>query len=128
MKLPMVPLWVKWLIAIVAVPVGVLFIAVVLLVGCLPNEKPPPIAENMEFSIANEEWPPRLAQRFPQGTPEAELVTTLRSQGFGIDLSTKTAKADWANGVCNNELDVVWQTDEMGRIVSVGGRYFPACP
>ena len=82
----------------------------------------------MEVSIANEEWPPRLTQRFPVGTPEAELVATLSSQGFVIDLSKKTAKADWASGVCNNELDVVWQTDEMGKIASVGGRYFPVCP
>jgi len=101
---------------------------VVLLGGCLPNEKPPPIAENMEVSIANEEWPPRLTQRFPPGTPETELVTTLSSQGFVIDHSKRTAKAEWAKGVCNNELDVAWQTDDAGNISSVGGRYFPVCP
>jgi len=101
---------------------------IVLLGGCFPNEKPPPIAENMEVSIANEEWPPRLVQRFPPGTPEVELVATLSSQGFVIDRANKIAKADWANGVCNNELDVAWRTDEMGRVVSVGGRYFPVCP
>jgi len=100
----------------------------VFLGGCLPIEKPPPIAEDMELSIANEEWPPRLAHRFPPGTPEAELVTTLRSQGFIIDRSKKTAKAEWANGVCNNELDVGWQTNDLGHVVSVGGRYFPVCP
>ena len=101
---------------------------VMLLGGCLPNEKPPPIAENMELSIANEEWPPRLARRFPPGTTEAELVTTLSSQGFIIDQTNKSAKADWAKGLCNNEVDVVWQTDDMGKLASVGGRYFPVCP
>ncbi|MBB3870844.1 hypothetical protein [Brevundimonas mediterranea] len=101
---------------------------IMLLGGCLPNEKPPPIAEGMEVSIANEEWPPRLAQRFPLGSSEAELVTTLSSQGFIIDQSKRTAKAEWSSGVCRNELDVVWQTDDVGQLVSVGGRYFPVCP
>ena len=99
-----------------------------LLGGCLPNEKPPPIAENMELSIANKEWPPRLARRFPLGTTEAELVATLSSQGFTIDLTNKSAKADWTTGACNNQVDVVWQTDDMGKLASVGGRYFPVCP
>lgn len=66
----------------------------VLLCSCLPNERPPPIADGIELSMVNEEWPPRLAQRFPPGTTEAELVTTLRAQGFVIDLTKKTAKAD----------------------------------
>ncbi len=94
----------------------------------MPNEKPPPIAENMELSIANEEWPLRLSQRFPLGTTEAALVATLSSQGFTIDRRNKTAKADWANGLCNNEVDVVWQADGSGKLASVGGRYFPVCP
>lgn len=82
----------------------------------------------MELSIANEEWPPRLARWFPLGTSEAELVTTLNSQGFIIDLTKKTAKADWTKGFCNNELEVEWKTDEAGKLASVGGRYFPVCP
>lgn len=109
--------------------VGCLPILLVALIGwSLPHEKPPRIAENMELSIANEEWPPRLARQFPLGTAEAELVATLGSQGFAIDRVTKTAKANWADGFCNNEVDVVWRSDSAGKLTSVGGRYFPVCP
>lgn len=82
----------------------------------------------MELSISNEEWSPRLARQFPLGTAEADLVATLSSQGFVIDRVAKTTKADWTDGACNNQVDVVWQSDSAGRLTSVGGRYFPVCP
>ena len=44
------------------------------------------------------------------------------SQGFVIDLAKKAAKADWAKGLCNNEVDVEWKTGEAGKLARVGGR------
>jgi hypothetical protein len=105
-----------------------LIVLLMLLGGCLKHEKPPPIAENMGLSIANKEWPPRLVRRFPPGTPEAQLLRTLQEQGFAIDTVKRTAKADWTTGVCNNEVDIVWQVDVAGKVTTIGGRYFPVCP
>lgn len=82
----------------------------------------------MEVSIANDEWPARLAKAFPVGTPETALVSTLRTQAFEVDEGGRRAKAHWAKGFCNHDVDVSWQVNEEAKITSIEGRYFPACP
>ncbi len=107
-----------------------LWLALLLLVASCgegPSE-PPPIAQYLDVSIANEEWPVRLSQRFPIGVPEATVLDTLQSQGFTIDRPARTAKAHWTKGICEHDVDVTWKASDAGRITSIGGRYFPTCP
>lgn len=90
--------------------------------------EPPPIARDLSVSIENKEWPARLSQRFPLGTPEVVVLDTLTAESFAIDRPARTARAHWAKGLCNHDVDVAWTIDGAGRITSIGGRYFPACP
>jgi hypothetical protein len=91
-------------------------------------DNPPPIAQDLDVTIGNKQWPERLAQHFPIGTAETLVVDTLQSQGFAIDRPARTAKAHWAKGICEHNVDVAWNAGDAGVITSIDGRYFPTCP
>src|ERR1700722_103458 len=61
---------------------------------------PPAIAEGAPFDWlygwpADPKWTAILKRRFPPGSSEAALETTLRQQGFKIDAANKSAIYDW---------------------------------
>jgi len=97
----------------------------ILLLSC---GEPPPIAKDLDLNIAtSDRWPARLSQRFPPGTDEAEVVSTLQAQGFSVDEHLQTAKFKWSKQACDHSLEAHWRTDSQRRITSIEGTHWPAC-
>lgn len=105
-------------------PLVLLFL---LLTAC-GNGHAPAIADDLNLNVGNsEKWPARLSQRFPLGTPQADVMNTLQSQGFEIDPRSKTATLKWSEGVCEHHLSAAWKTNGEGRLTAIDGRHWPAC-
>lgn len=106
-----------------------LLLAMAFLTGCGPSEEAPPIARSLNLSIGNHDlWAARLAERFPPGTTETEVVRELQAQGFSVDGASKSAKFHWSRLPCQHYLDVSWRTGQDGMITRIGGDHWPACP
>jgi hypothetical protein len=166
--------WYQWVIrislgflAILIVPVVVLFIlkpeGTMILIGVLiapliHNTHPPPIAEDQ---LAGATWQNQaevsrklnelLQRKFPTGTSEDSLKSTLANQGFKLlppppgdcvprgqsppvgrvftpcyDPSN-ILRYDWGNGVCGQTITVRWSTDDHHGITDVHATYHVAC-
>ncbi|HUI96948.1 MAG TPA: hypothetical protein VLX44_14410 [Xanthobacteraceae bacterium] len=114
------------------------------------NTTPPPIAEGVVLTgdptrimEVGARLTTVLQQKFPVGTSESVLKSTLSRQGFKpvpppasclMPMATlpaaecKQLKYEWGDGlVCAATMWVAWTTDDKGGIASVRGSYFSAC-
>jgi hypothetical protein len=123
------------------------------------NTKPPPIAEGIvlvsdptRFAEVSARLSSVLQQKFPAGTSEAVLKSTLQRQGFkpippppadcvrpGVTPpigrvfvqcydATNQLRYEWGDGlVCGATVAVAWTTDGKGGVASVRGSYYSAC-
>jgi hypothetical protein len=155
------------LLAVLIVAFGALFIfdrvAAVLLIAILiyplvGNTQPPPIAEDQlaapNLRDASRNLSTLLQRKFPPGSSEGTLISTLSKQGFrptqGPDGSegwswcmadpndptaqcgaydpSKIYKYSWSEGiVCGSNIMVWWTTDDHGNLLKVMGEYRTAC-
>lgn len=93
---------------------------------------PPTIAQDVDFSWPgnwsnNPQWTAILQRRFPQGSNEATLQSTLREQGFAIDTPRRTAKYEWGGMPCLYTLRVNWSAANNKKINSVNGGFGMGC-
>jgi hypothetical protein len=122
--------------------------------GLFHNHRPPQIAAGVDLISGNADalWSAVLHQKFPPGTSEATLKSTLLSEGFtpvppppanclrpgdrpkvGVLYiecydSAKQLKYKWNEGlVCSSTMSVAWTTDDTGALTSVKGGYYSAC-
>lgn len=70
-----------------------------------------------------------VADAFPVGTPEAELIATVSQWGFVFHTTDGELRAEYtADGfVCFNYLSIIWKTDEHKRVSEVLGSSYLAC-
>src|SRR5262245_55475280 len=142
-------------------PGGAVILGAILLQLLFSNMHPPPIAEdqlaaaNGRVDEASNNLSALLQRKFPAGSSEGMLKSTLLNQGFKplllapnqgrclpqyeprIDFATrarchaydpsKTYKYSWAGGVCSSNIIVWWTTDDRGDLVKVMGAYGGAC-
>jgi hypothetical protein len=85
----------------------------------------PPITRDLD-GWGKTEFTARLASKFPVGTPEAALVSTLRKQRFTVDDKPREASfhGEWLP--CNIDYEVRWSADASGRLTSVEGDHIEA--
>jgi hypothetical protein len=92
---------------------------------------PPRIAQGIDFAwpgnwANNPQWNAVLARRFPKGSSEATLQSTLREQGFEIDAPARTARYEWGGMPCLYTLRVDW-TAEARKLKAVDGGFGMGC-
>jgi len=70
-----------------------------------------------------------VAEAFPSGTPEAELIATVSQWGFVFHTTEDQLRADYIAGglVCSNYLSITWKTDEHKRVSQVLGSSYRSC-
>jgi hypothetical protein len=119
---------------------------------------PPPVAEGQITGYGGWEEGGRklsavLERRFPNGTPESNLISVLLGQGFQSlpprptyclppgqaapnntcpsaeddEKRKRTLEYTWANGICRNSISIVWTADDRGEITHVQGGYGGGC-
>jgi hypothetical protein len=141
-------------------PRGLAFAAILatvtVLYGC---SRPPPIAAGLSrnFAEGSKEFDRRVHERFPVGSPSAELVSALQQQGFKkqvpefpVDqaLLNKIQREGFKNMpnlpadkvqhwlrmeisgfICGAVLQVLWTQDAAGYITTIKGSYGDSgCP
>lgn len=92
---------------------------------------PPAIAQDVDFAWPghwndNPQWTAVLARRFPKGSSETTLQSTLREQGFAIDAPTRTAKYEWGGMPCLYTLRVNWSAHDR-KLNAVSGGFGMGC-
>lgn len=92
---------------------------------------PPAIARDVNFGwpgnwTNNPQWTAALTQRFPKGSSEAELQSTLREQGFDIDVHARTARYEWGGMPCLYTLRVDWTAQGL-KLDAVRGGFAMGC-
>jgi hypothetical protein len=70
-----------------------------------------------------------VADAFPVGTPEIDLIATVSQWGFVFHTTDGQLRADYTAGslVCSNYLSIVWKSDEYERVTEVLGTSYLAC-
>ena len=112
------------------------FLSLLALSGCQETKREalPPIAADLpaETEAAGHVFQQRVQQRFPVGTPEGELISTLKSQGFVIhgateagDFNNAILRRD-ADGLCQTEWSVRWRASQR-RLSEVWAVHFVRC-
>ncbi|MDY0874517.1 hypothetical protein [Dongia rigui] len=109
-------------------------LGVVLLAGAFWLESqfggtPPEIADGLspQFVEGSISFNERVKARFPAGTPEGELIDTLRAQGFSIDVDQKMARFEQRGLICKLVWQVSWKMEQLGAISNVDGAYWGVC-
>jgi hypothetical protein len=168
--------WLRWMIriglgivatlgvAVVALfiynPSGTVLLTAIFLQPLLANTRPPPIAEDQ---LAGANWQNQgeasrklnglLQRRFPAGTSEVTLRSTLLNQGFKpppppradcvppgqptpvgrvftrcpTGDQSKILQYEWGSGVCGQTITVRWSTGNDLKITSLDAGYYMAC-
>jgi len=91
--------------------------------------RPPAIAKGVDFNWLgnwdrNPQWNAVLARRFPAGSDEAALRSTLQQEGFHVEAAT--ADYEWGGMPCLYTLRVNWSAANA-KIKSVGGGFAMGC-
>ena len=100
--------------------------------------KPPPIVEGR---ITPADWPSSpeadrkitavLQKQFPIGSSAAQLKFVLSKQGFRFresrDSKSRSAVFIWGSVVCEERLNIDWQTDANDHLTLLEGSYRSAC-
>ena len=70
-----------------------------------------------------------VAQAFPIGTPELELIATVSQWGFVLHASDGRLRADYVAGgfLCTHYLSINWRADERERVSEVNGDSHLSC-
>jgi len=140
-------------------------LAIILLIALLLNDsRPPPIAQGViteldspRFETASKKLTEALQSKFPIGSREEILKSSLLGQGFrsvepppsncippgqhvpiGVifyqcltpaqeEQRKRTLVYKWGGGICTEFVYVTWSSDELGTLTHVGGRYYGAC-
>lgn len=70
-----------------------------------------------------------VADAFPVGTPETELIATVSQWGFVFRTVEGQLRAEYTADrfVCSNYLSITWKTDEHRRVSEVFGSSYLAC-
>ena len=141
-------------------PDGTVLSIAVILQPIVGNTRPPPIAQDQ---LAGMDWRTEkeaskrlttlLHQRFPAGSSEVELRSTLLSQGFkqpppprpdcvppgqtgpiGMSMThcptydrSKVLEYSWGNVACSQSISVLWSTGGSETINGVDARYHMGC-
>ena len=137
------------------------FLTIAILIDALvANTDPPPIVEDQLAGVdfrtqteASRKLTALLQRKFPVGTNEATLESTLLNQGFKrlpvppIDClppgqpvpaggvfpvcpthdANKTLKYRWGSVVCSQNIIIRWSADDRRNITRINGIYYMAC-
>ncbi|UXN76075.1 hypothetical protein N8D56_25550 (plasmid) [Devosia sp. A8/3-2] len=70
-----------------------------------------------------------VADAFPVGTPETELIATVSQWGFVFHATGDQLRAEYTADrfVCSNHLSITWKSDEHRRVSEVFGSSYLAC-
>jgi hypothetical protein len=120
-------------------PAAVVVYLAYLIQPFISNTHPPPILEDQlaghgeeSNSDASRRLTAFLQRRFPTGTSEGTLKSTLLDQGFspyregGYD-PNKTFEYMWGRLPCGASLTVSWTADDSGKIDKVTSAYRSVC-
>jgi hypothetical protein len=137
------------------------FLTIAILIDALvANADPPPIVEDQLAGVdfrtqieASRKLTALLQRKFPVGTSEGTLESTLLNQGFkplpapstdclpagqpvpsGRDFSVcpmhdanKALKYRWSSVVCSQNIIIRWSADDRHNIKLINGTYYMAC-
>jgi hypothetical protein len=78
------------------------------------SEGRPPLLADAEWDDPNTAH--EFNARFPLGAPEPELLAWLNDNEFEIDAELGRAERRVSIGICNEDVRVVWSTDQAGRL------------
>jgi hypothetical protein len=84
------------------------------------HDNRPPVAIGVH-DWGKAEFTSRLVREFPIGTPELQVIGTLRSQRFTVDPDKRSATFSGGDGVCNVNYDLRWSADTRGRLMWIEG-------
>jgi hypothetical protein len=159
------PAWIRWtvriglgLFAAFAALVGLatyrvglqttLLVASVILQPLIATTKPPAIlAGQIGDGPFGGDLTPFLRQRFPLGTNETVITTTLLRQGFRLPKPpsacgppagqvilpcpvrqpSRTLEYEWSQFPCGDKATVWWTVGDHGAITDIGGRHSRVC-
>ena len=141
-------------------PTALLLVLAIIFNSIFANTSPPPIVENTLAGAnfgnrdeVNQNLTVLLRRKFPIGTSEDHLKSTLSGQGFqplppppancippgqpqpvGRVFTTcptndrsKMLEYRWSGGVCGSTIAVIWATDDRREITHLDSSYYVAC-
>jgi hypothetical protein len=100
----------------------------------------PPLLQNIPSNYldpsSREMFSQKLRDRFPVGSPEADLIRELWLEGFlpKTDLRAPERIAEFnrfgdvIHDICRRGGSVHWSTDDTGLLTAVSGQFFVNCP
>jgi hypothetical protein len=91
---------------------------------------PPLLAQGLEqdISLAKSQFAQRIAERFPLGSSERQLVWELWQEGFRLAPGHETSASFTITGFpCELFWGIDWKSDDSGRLTYIAGRYNPTC-
>ena len=100
----------------------------------------PALLENLPGSLYgaadDDKFSTRLRERFPIGSPEADLIRELWVEGFQPTSSLRAQHrealfdrvGDFLHDICHRSGYVYWSTDEAGHLTTISGNFFVDCP
>jgi hypothetical protein len=123
-----------WTALLVRAPLAALCI----LAGC---DKPPqltPILQTVQPDSPLRDGPrpfnELLHQRFPIGSPEAELAQKLRLEGFTPQAGPGATQQELifqrmggSHDICRRDAGVTWSSDAAGQLTAISGYYIVQC-
>jgi hypothetical protein len=141
-------------------PSAAVLLTAILIQPLIAHTHPPPIAEDQlaDASWRNQAEATRkltalMQRKFPTGSSEGALKSTLQNQGFKplppppVDClppgqpppvgrvftpcptydRRKTLEYGWGSGVCGQTITVRWSTDDRDNVTRVDASYYMAC-
>ncbi|WP_458436876.1 hypothetical protein [Methylorubrum extorquens] len=91
----------------------------------------PPLAEGLppSFQEADQAFSARILSKFPVGSPEANLIQTLKAQGFQRRDNGKVRGSSFLQQAlpCKLMWDIDWSANEGGEITHIEARYHGVC-
>ena len=126
--------WSSRFIAWTAFPLASLCI----LAGCDKPPPLPPMLQTLQSDSPLRDGPrpfnELLQQRFPIGSPEAELAQKLRAEGFTSKSGPSARQQELvfqrmggSHDICRRDAGVTWSSDAAGQLTAISGYYIVRC-